>query len=144
MRSAVLVATAAVLLAPSAAQAAPGEITDLLAPGAAQSAPGETTDLLGTYGFGRAAVIGAEGQAAGLWSATRVRSGFAGDDLIITFVPRTERYATEKQVYTAIYNQVSNPRAECEQVGADGVEHRVWMSFRCRTGVAPNYTLLVR
>ncbi|OJF13993.1 hypothetical protein [Couchioplanes caeruleus] len=128
MRSAVLVATAAALLAPSAAQAAPCE----------------TTALLGTYKFGRADVIAAGGLAAGVWNAARVRSGFAGDDLIITFVPRTERYASERQVYTAIYSEVSDPLAECQQVGADGVARQVWMSFRCRTGVAPNYTLLVR
>ncbi|MFI5495110.1 hypothetical protein [Actinoplanes sp. NPDC051859] len=128
MRSAVLVATAAVLLAPSAAQAAPRE----------------TTTLLGTYGFGRADVIAAGGLAAGTWSSARVSSRFAGDDLVVTFVPPTTRSATEQQIYTAMYNEVSDPRAECERVGADGVAKGVWMTYRCRTGIAPNYTLLVR
>ncbi|GGQ73607.1 hypothetical protein [Couchioplanes azureus] len=129
MRSAVLAATVAAVLAPSAAQAAP---------------PCETTTLLGTYAFGRAEVIAAGGLAAGVWHDTRVRSGFAGDDLNVTFVARTERYPSEMQVYTAIYTEVAEPLSECQQVGADGVARRVWMSFRCRTGVAPNYTLLVR
>ncbi|MEV4641025.1 hypothetical protein AB0J80_27155 [Actinoplanes sp. NPDC049548] len=131
MRSVVLAATvaAAALLTPSAAQAAPGY---------------PTTDLLGTYGFGRAEVIAAGGQAAGLWTDAKVRSGFAGDDLIVTYAPRTAALPAEKQVYTALYNQVADPQAECARVGADGVARQVWTTFRCRTGVAPNYTLLVR
>lgn len=129
MRSVVLAATvaAAALFTPSAAQAAPGQITN----------------LLGTYGFGRAEVVAAGGQAAGLWTDAQVRSGFAGDDLIVTYTPRTAAYPVEKQVYTALYNQVADPQGECNRVGADGVARRVWMTFRCRTGVAPNYTLLV-
>ncbi|MEV8503353.1 hypothetical protein AB0368_00825 [Actinoplanes sp. NPDC051475] len=115
----------------------------LFTPSAAQAAPGQTTDLLGTYGFGRAEVVAAGGLAAGLWTAAQVRSGFAGDDLIVTYTPRTAAYPVEKQVYTALYNQVADPQGECNRVGADGVARKVWMTFRCRTGVAPNYTLLV-
>jgi hypothetical protein len=116
----------------------------LLFPGAAHAAPAPATALLGTYAFGRAAVIAAGGQAAGLWTQATVRSGFAGDDLIVTYPPRTTALADEKQVYTALYSEVADPRAECEKVGADGVSRMVWTTFRCRTGVAPNYTLLVR
>ncbi|MFI7603059.1 hypothetical protein [Actinoplanes sp. NPDC049681] len=116
----------------------------LFTPGAAHAAPGQTTDLLGTYSFGRAEAIAAGGQAAGLWTGAQVRSGFAGDDLIVTYTPRTAAYPAEKQVYTAMYNEVADPQGECNKVGADGVARKVWTTFRCRTGIAPNYTLLVR
>ncbi|MGA5299137.1 hypothetical protein ACPCHT_04375 [Nucisporomicrobium flavum] len=116
----------------------------LLVPAAAHAAPAPVTDLLGTYSFGRAEVIAAAGQAAGLWTGARIRHGFAGDDLIVTYTPRETAAATETQVYTALYNEVSDPRGECARVGADGVDRKVWATFRCRTGVAPNYTLLVR
>ncbi|WP_436521276.1 hypothetical protein [Actinoplanes sp. HUAS TT8] len=100
--------------------------------------------MLGTYGVGRAAVIGTGGEAAGVWVDASTRSGFAGDDLVITYTPRFVQAARERVVYTALYNQVAYPQAECDRVGADGVAMRVWVSYRCRTGVAPNYTLLVR
>ncbi|GIF12992.1 hypothetical protein [Actinoplanes teichomyceticus] len=121
-----------------------GILPAVLAPAAAQAAPCPTTAMLGTYDFGRAGVIGAAGQAAGVWSAATVRSGFAGDDLIVTYTPRHTPSATERMVYTALFNEVDDPRAECHQVGADGVARHVWVSYRCRTGIAPNYTLLVR
>ncbi|GAA2674267.1 hypothetical protein [Actinoplanes palleronii] len=121
-----------------------GIIGSVLLPSAAQAAPCTVTDDLGTYGFGRAAAIGAAGEAAGLWSAPTTHQGVAGEDLVITYTPRSTVSATETMVYTALYNQVSNPQAECARVGADGVAKQVWVSYRCRTGVAPNYTLLVR
>ncbi|MEU0157154.1 hypothetical protein [Micromonospora fulviviridis] len=127
-RSLILAGIAGAVLAPSAAHAA---------------TPETTTALLGTYGFGRAAVIGEAGRAAGTWETFSVRSGFAGDDLIVTYRPRTAAYPVEKQVYTAAFDQVPDAQAECQQVGAEGVAHRVWVSFRCRTGFAPNYTLFV-
>ncbi|WP_199512936.1 hypothetical protein [Nucisporomicrobium flavum] len=130
MRSTVLAATAVA--------------ATLLVPGAAHAAPAPTTGLLGTYGFGRAEVIAAAGQAAGLWTGARVRHGFAGDDLIVTYRPRSAAAETETQVYTALFNEVADPSGECERVGADGVDRKVWTAFRCRTGIAPNYTLLVR
>ncbi|MBM0257152.1 hypothetical protein [Micromonospora sp. 4G55] len=114
-------------------------------PTPAQAAtPGTTTALLGTYGFGRAAVIGEAGKAAGAWESFSVRSGFAGDDLTITYSPRTQAYAAEMKVYNAAFDQVADPQAECQQVGTDGVEHKVWVSFRCQTGFVPSYTLFVR
>ncbi|BCJ45838.1 hypothetical protein GCM10010168_57420 [Actinoplanes ianthinogenes] len=116
----------------------------VLVPGVAQAAPRHTTDVLGTYGFGRAAVIGSAGEAAGLWSTTMIYSGIAGDDLVITYTPRYKASATERVVYTALFTEVAYPDAECDRVGADGVAKHVWVSYRCRTGVAPNYTLLVR
>ncbi|BCY07015.1 hypothetical protein [Actinoplanes sp. L3-i22] len=116
----------------------------LLLSGPAQAAPKAATGVLGTYGFGRAAVIGAGGQSAGLWSVAGTHPGVAGDDLVITYTPRHRPHSAEHAVYTARFDQVSNPRTECERVGADGVAARVWVSFRCRTGIAPNYTLLVR
>ncbi|WIM98471.1 hypothetical protein ACTOB_002072 [Actinoplanes oblitus] len=119
-------------------------IPAVLVPGVAQAAPCPTTDVLGTYAFGRAAAIGAAGEAAGLWSDPAIQSGIAGDDLVITYTPRYTPFATERQVYTALYNEVAYPDAECDRVGADGVAKHVWVSYRCRTGVAPNYTLLVR
>ncbi|AEV85904.1 hypothetical protein ACWT_4885 [Actinoplanes sp. SE50] len=118
--------------------------TALLAPAAAQAAPATTTALLGTYGFGRAAVIGDAGTAAGVWRAPVVRSGFAGDDLTVTFTPRTTPRASEKLVYTAAFNEVADAQAECRKVGADGVARHVWVSFRCQTGFVPSYTLYVR
>lgn len=118
--------------------------TTLLAPAAAQAAPAGTAALLGTYGFGRAAVIGDAGVAAGVWHSPTVRTGFAGDDLTVTFTPRTRPFASEKLIYTATFDAVADPRAECRQVGADGVARRVWVFFRCQTGWAPNYTLYVR
>lgn len=128
-RSLVLAGVAGAVLAPSTAHAA---------------TPETTTALLGTYGFGRAAVIGEAGRTAGTWESFSVRSGFAGDDLIVTYRPRTTAYPAEKQVYTAAFDQVADAQAECRQVGADGVAHGVWVSFRCRTGFAPSYTLFVR
>ncbi|MGY0003972.1 hypothetical protein [Micromonospora sp. I033] len=128
-RTLVLAGVAGAVLAPSTAHAAASE---------------PTTALLGTYGFGRAAVIGEAGRTAGAWEAFSVRSGFAGDDLIITYRPRTEAHTAEKQVYTAAFHQVPDARAECRQVGAAGVARQVWVSFRCQTGFAPSYTLFVR
>ncbi|BCJ39402.1 hypothetical protein GCM10010168_63500 [Actinoplanes ianthinogenes] len=119
-------------------------VTAVLAPAAAQAAPARSTEMLGTYGFGRAAVIGDAGAAAGLWRSPTVRSGFAGDDLTVTFTPRTTPRSSEKLVYTAAFNEVADAQAECRQVGADGVARRVWVSFRCQTGFAPSYTLYVR
>ncbi|WIM98610.1 hypothetical protein ACTOB_002214 [Actinoplanes oblitus] len=116
----------------------------LLAPAAAQAAPTSTTELLGTYGFGRAAVIGDAGVAAGVWRSPAVHSRFAGDDLTVTFSPRTKPRASEQLVYTAAFNEVADAQAECRKVGADGVAHHVWMSFRCQTGFVPSYTLYVR
>lgn len=117
----------------------------VLVPSTAHAAnPEPTTALLGTYGFGRAAVIGEAGRNAGTWDSFSVRSGFAGDDLIVTYRPRTATFPAEKQVYTAAFDQVADAQAECRQVGADGVAQRVWVSFRCRTGFAPSYTLFVR
>lgn len=123
------VLTAAVL-APAAAQAAP--------------APQQVTTMLGTYGFGRAAVIGQGGKQAAVWSAFSTRSGITGDDLIITYRPRFKPYPDERLVYSANQNEVKDPQAECRKVGADGVTRRVWLSYRCRTGIVANYTLLVR
>jgi uncharacterized protein (DUF58 family) len=122
-------ATVAVTLGPAAAQAA--------------SAP-TVTALLGTYDFGRAAVIGKAGQQAGVWKSFSVRSGFAGDDLTITYRPRNAPLRAEKQVYTAAFNEVRDAEAECRKVGADGVARKVWVSYRCRTGIVASYTLLVR
>lgn len=118
----------------------------VLAPGAARAAPAPKTEtaLLGTYGFGRAAVIGRAGVQAGVWTSFSVRSGFGGDDLTVTYRPRTRPAKAETQVYTATSTTVADPSAECAKVGADGVARRVWVSYRCRTGIAPNYTLLVR
>ncbi|MGX6604570.1 hypothetical protein ACWKSP_20925 [Micromonosporaceae bacterium Da 78-11] len=123
-----------------------GVAATILAPTAAQAAPeaGSTTAYLGTYGFGRAGVIGAEGRANGLWTGSWVRSGFAGDDLLVTYTPRTTARAAEQIVYTAAFDAVADPRGECRKVGAEGVARKVWVSFRCRTGFAPSYTLLVR
>ncbi|GAA4953675.1 hypothetical protein [Actinoplanes utahensis] len=118
----------------------------VLAPGTAvQAKPARTvTALLGTYDFGRAGVIGQSGKQAGVWRSYSVRSGFAGDDLIVTYQPRTRPARHETQVYTAAFTEVADASAECRKVGADGVARRVWVSFRCRTGFAPSYTLLVR
>ena len=79
-----------------------------------------------------------------MWRSPTVRSGFAGDDLTVTFTPRTRPRATEKLVYTAAFNEVADAQAECLEVGADGVARHVWVSFRCQTGFAPSYTLYVR
>jgi hypothetical protein len=116
----------------------------ILAPSAAQAAPKVTTAYLGTYDFGRAGVIGEGGRTNGLWTAPTVRTGFAGDDLIVTYTPRTKAWKTEKTVYTAAFNEVADPQSECQKVGTDGVTRKVWVSFRCRTGFVPSYTLLVR
>jgi len=122
-----------------------GVVAALFAPAAAQAAPARvTTGLLGTYDFGRAQVIGQAGQEAGVWRSYSVRSGFAGDDLIVTFKPRTAPRETETAVYTAAFNETTDPQAECLKVGADGVALKTWVSFRCRTGFVPSYTLLVR
>jgi hypothetical protein len=121
-----------------------GVISAVLVPSAAQAVPCSVTDVLGTYPFGRAAAIGAAGEAAGVWSDPGIQSGVAGDDLVITYTPRFSRSAAERVVYTALFTEVAYPDAECDRVGADGVAKHVWVSYRCRTGVAPNYTLLVR
>ncbi|WP_262287443.1 hypothetical protein [Micromonospora sp. MA102] len=72
----------------------------VLAPSIAHAAtPEPATTLLGTYAFGPASVIGEAGRTAGAWEAFSVRSGFAGDDLIVTYRPRTEADPVEKQVY---------------------------------------------
>ena len=125
--------------------AAVAAATAVVAPGTAAvaSAPTTTTVLLGTYSFGRAQVIGTDGLANGAWTAFSVRSGIAGDDLVVTYRPRVRAIA-ERPVYTAAFDEVTTPRTECEKVGADGLAHHVWVSFRCRTGWAPSYTLLVR
>lgn len=102
------------------------------------------TVLLGTYGFGRATVIGNGGKSAGVWKSYSVRSGFAGDDLTVTYQPRLAPSRSETMVYTAAFNEVTNPSAECEKVGKDGAVRRVWVSYRCQTGFAPSYTLWVR
>jgi hypothetical protein len=120
-------------------------VTTMLVPAAAQASPGpDTTGLMGTFDFGRADVIGAAGLRSGAWSAYAVRSGFAGDDLIVSHPARTTPQASETAVYTAAFNEVADPRAECRKVGAAGVTQRLWVSFRCRTGFVPSYTLLVR
>ncbi|WP_433792444.1 hypothetical protein [Actinoplanes sp. CA-252034] len=128
-RGAVVAAAVATVLTPAAAQAATGP---------------DTTGLMGTYGFGRADVIGEAGLRSGVWSAYAVRSGYAGDDLIVSYPARTTPLATETTVYTAAFNEVADPQAECRKVGAAGVAKRAWVSFRCRTGFVPSYTLLVR
>ncbi|MEU4160376.1 hypothetical protein [Actinoplanes sp. NPDC026670] len=128
-RGVVLLAAAATVLTPAAAQASPAV---------------DATGLMGTFGFGRAAVIGAAGLASGAWSAYAVRSGYAGDDLIVSHPARTTPLASETVVYTAAFNEVADPRGECQKVGAAGVAQRAWVSFRCRTGFVPSYTLLVR
>ncbi|WP_430781927.1 hypothetical protein [Actinoplanes sp. G11-F43] len=116
-----------------------------LAPVPAQAAkPRPVTSLLGTYDFGRAAVIGQAGENAGVWKSYTVRSGFAGDDLSITYVRATSPSRSERTVYTAAFNEVKDAQAECRKVGADGVARRVWVSYRCRTGIVASYTLLVR
>ncbi|MDI6103848.1 hypothetical protein QLQ12_35060 [Actinoplanes sp. NEAU-A12] len=128
-RGAILAGTIAAVLAPAAAQAAPARVT---------------TGLLGTYDFGRAAVIGQSGQQAGVWKSFSVRSGFAGDDLIVSHRARTAPRETETVVYTAAFNEVADAQAECNKVGADGVARKAWVSFRCQTGFVPSYTLIVR
>ncbi|GIF40502.1 hypothetical protein [Actinoplanes xinjiangensis] len=128
-RGAVMLATVAAVLTPAAAQAAP--------------AP-DATGLMGTYGFGRAAVIGEAGLQAGAWHSYAVRSGYAGDDLIVSHPARTRPLAAERVVYTAAFNEVADAQAECQKVGAAGVAQKAWVSFRCRTGFVPSYTLLVR
>jgi hypothetical protein len=128
-RGAVMLAAVATVLTPAAAQASP--------------AP-DTTGLMGTYGFGRAAVIGEAGLRSGAWQAYAVRSGYTGDDLIVSHPARTTPLAAETVVYTAAFNEVADARAECHKVGAAGVAQRAWVSFRCRTGFVPSYTLLVR
>ncbi|GAA2878116.1 hypothetical protein Acy02nite_15360 [Actinoplanes cyaneus] len=152
MHSLLLAGIIPAMLVPGVAHAghATGPVRDVpaaragTAPGAPASSPEPRTGLLGTFAFGRAAVIGAGGEEAGVWSGASVHSGFAGDDLVITYVPRLAPARHEQVVYTARYNEVAYPQAECERVGASGVALRVWVSYRCRTGVAPNYTLLVR
>lgn len=119
---------------------AAGIVAAVLAPAAAQAAPRVTTAKLGAYGHDRATVIAEAGRAAGMWTRARVR----GDDLIVTYTPRSTAFATERTVYTAAFNQVADASGECAKVGSDGVRRRVWMSFRCRTGFVPSYTLLVR
>ncbi|GLW27406.1 hypothetical protein [Actinoplanes regularis] len=124
------------------AQAAP--VSGISSAPVAGAASFSMTDILGTYGFGRAATIGAAGEAAGVWSAPTTHTGFGGEDLVITYTPSFSPAATERTVYTARYNEVTYPQAECERVGADGVVKHVWVSYRCRSGIAPSYTLLVR
>jgi hypothetical protein len=126
------------------AAVAAGTVAAVLAPVAAQAAPRATTAILGTYGPGRAGVIAEAGLAAGMWTRAAVRGGLTGDRLIVTYTPRTRPFATETTVYTAAFTEVADARAECAEVGADGVARRVWTSFRCRTGFVPSYTLLVR
>ena len=117
---------------------AAGIVAAVLTPAAAQATP--RTARLGVYGHDRAAVIAEAGLAAGVWTRARVR----GDALIVTYTPRSRAFPTERTVYTAAVNQVADAPGECAQVGTDGVRHRVWMSFRCRTGFVASYTLLVR
>ena len=122
-----------------------GTAVAALAPATAHAAtPRTTTALLGTYDFGRAAVIGEAGRAAGVWSSYSVRSGIAGDDLTITYPPHSQARPVEKQVYTAYFDQVDDAWSECEQAGTEGIARKVWVSYRCRTGFAPSYTLFVR
>ena len=122
-----------------------GAVAATLAPAAAQAAPARAvTGLLGTYDFGRAAVIGEAGRQAGAWESYYVRSGYAGDDLVVTYRPRTTAQPAETAVHTAAFNEVTDPQAECRKLGADGVARKTWVSFRCRTGFVPSYTLLVR
>jgi hypothetical protein len=128
-RGAVMLAAVAAVLAPAAAQASPAA---------------DSTGFMGTYGFGRAAVIGAAGVQSGAWHSYAVRSGYTGDDLIVSHPLRTTPLASETAVYTAAFNEVADARAECHKVGAAGVAQRAWVSFRCRTGFVPSYTLLVR
>ncbi|WIM93170.1 hypothetical protein ACTOB_005140 [Actinoplanes oblitus] len=124
---------------------AAGVAAAVLAPGAAQAATArDTTALLGTYGFGRAQVIGEAGVAAGVWRSFSVRTGFAGDDLTVTYQRRFTPSPVERQVYTAAFDAVADAQAECLGVGADGVARKVWVSFRCQTGFVPSYTLYVR
>jgi hypothetical protein len=129
MRGAIVAGAVAAVLTPAAAQAAPQPVT---------------VGLLGTYDFGRAAVIGQSGLEAGIFRAYAVRSGFAGDDLLVSYQQRTAPLEDETVVYTAAFNEVADPWAECRKVGADGVARKAWVSFRCRTGFVPSYTLLVR
>ncbi|KUL24398.1 hypothetical protein [Actinoplanes awajinensis] len=122
-----------------------GATAAVLAPAAAAPAASRTTTApLGTYGFGRAGVIGEAGVAAGVWRSFAVRPGFAGDDLSVTYQRRTTAYAAEKQVYTAAFTTVADAQGECLAVGAAGVARKVWVSFRCQTGFVPSYTLYVR
>ncbi|HWS33759.1 MAG TPA: hypothetical protein VN408_13590 [Actinoplanes sp.] len=128
-----------------AAAVAAALLTSLAAAPAQANPPGQyTTALLGTYGFGRAAVIGKAGRDAGMWRSYSVRSGFAGDDLTITYRKRYVPSPTETTVYTAAFNEVKDASAECEKVGKDGRSRNVWVTYRCRTGFAPSYTLLVK
>ena len=126
------------------AAVAAGAAAAVLVPAAAQAAPSTVTGWLGTYGSGRAEVIGEAGLAAGVWRSYAVRPGYAGDDLAVTYTPRIWASASEKPVYTAAYGTVADPQAECRRVGADGVDRQVWVWFRCRTGFLPSYTLYVR
>jgi hypothetical protein len=128
-RGAVVAAALATVLTPAAAHAAPAA---------------DSVGFLGTYGFGRAEVIGEAGLRSGAWQAYSVRSGYAGDDLSVGHPVRTTPLAAETVVYTAAFNEVTDPQAECRKVGAAGVANQVWVSFRCRTGFVPSYTLLVR
>ncbi|MDI6098902.1 hypothetical protein QLQ12_09850 [Actinoplanes sp. NEAU-A12] len=130
----VAIASAAAVSAPAAAHAVPSPARPFAT----------VTALLGTYDFGRAAVIGRAGKQAGAWKSYTVRSGFAGDDLTVTYKPRIIPLRSEKQIYTAAFNESRDAEAECRKVGDDGVARKVWVSFRCRTGFAPSYTLLVR
>jgi hypothetical protein len=123
---------------------AAGAAVAVLAPGAAQAATTTVTGVLGTYAPGRAHVVGEAGLAAGVWRSFTVLPGYAGDDLWVTFRPRTRAYDAEKQVYTAAFGTVADPQGECRRVGADGVARLVWVSFRCQTGFVPSYTLYVR
>src|SRR4051794_35142131 len=123
---------------------AAGAAAAVLAPAAAQAATTTVTGLLGTYASGRAAAIGEAGLAAGVWRSFSVHSGYSGDDLWVTYTPRTRASISERPVYTAAFGVVADPRAECRRVGADGVAGLVWVSFRCQTGFVPSYTLYVR
>lgn len=128
-----------------AAVTAAALLTGLVAAPAQAKPPAPTqTVLLGTYGFGRAAVIGTGGQKAGVWKSYSVRTGFAGDDLTITFQKPAAPRRSEVMVYTAAFNEVKDASGECEKVGKDGVNRKVWVSYRCQTGFAPSYTLWVR
>jgi len=123
---------------------AAGAAAAVLAPAAAQAATTTVTGMLGTYASGRAETIGEAGLAAGAWRSYSVHPGYSGDDLWVTYTPRTRAHASESPVYTAAFGAVADPQDECRRVGADGAALLVWVSYRCRTGFVPSYTLYVR
>ena len=74
--------------------------------------------------------IGADGITNGLWTSYRLRSGFAGYDLLVTHQQRTTLRPTSVYVYTAPFG------GECTTVGNRGKTGKVWLSFTCQSGFA--------